>query len=64
MFDVVYFDKDSHYKVIASSLSRQEAAEVARAESQRRGCGRMFLSGSASVPHRSSVLVIRTGPDA
>lgn len=62
MYDVLYLDKDHHCKVVASGLDREAAADVARAEAKRRHVGRMFLSGSASMPRTNAVVIIRSGP--
>jgi hypothetical protein len=62
MYDVLYMDRGSHCKVVATGLGKEPAAELARAEAQRRRASRMFLAGSASIPRRNAVLVIRSGP--
>jgi hypothetical protein len=62
MYDVLYMDRSSHCKVVATGLGRGSAAEVARAEAQRRRASRMFLAGSAFIPRTNAVLVIRSGP--
>jgi hypothetical protein len=46
MYDVLYMDRSKGEKIVASGLARQDACDVARAEAQRRGVGRMFLAGS------------------
>jgi hypothetical protein len=61
MYDVLYFDPAQHYSVLASGLTRESAAEVARAEARSRHVGRMFLAGSAAVPRSHAVLIVRTG---
>lgn len=62
MYDVLYMEQPSHPRVVATGLARERAAQLARHEAQRRGCSRMFLAGSASVPRRHAVIVIRSGP--
>jgi hypothetical protein len=62
MYDVIYLDTNSRARVLAKGLSRESAAEVARAEARRRHTGRMFLAGSESVPRSHAVVVIRSGP--
>jgi hypothetical protein len=46
MYDVLYMDRSKGERIVASGLARQDACDVARAEAQRRGVGRMFLAGS------------------
>jgi hypothetical protein len=46
VYDVLYMDRSKGKKIVASGLARQDACDVAKAEAQRRGVGRMFLAGS------------------
>ena len=46
MYDVLFLDHSHGQKLLASGLDRDDACHVARAESERRGVGRMFLAGS------------------
>jgi hypothetical protein len=46
VYDVLYMDRSKGEKIVASGLARQDACDVAKAEAQRRGVGRMFLAGS------------------
>jgi hypothetical protein len=46
MYDVLYMDRSKGERIVASGLARQDACDVAKAEAQRRGVGRMFLAGS------------------
>jgi hypothetical protein len=62
MYDVLYLDQLSNWKLLASGLNKESAAEVARVEARRRHVGRMFLTGSASMPRSHAVVVIRSGP--
>ena len=46
MYDVLFLDRAHGEKVLAKGLAHDDACALARAESQRRGVGRMFLAGS------------------
>lgn len=46
VYDVLYMDRSHREKVVARGLAREDACDVAKAEAQRRGVGRMFLAGS------------------
>jgi hypothetical protein len=46
VYDVLYMDRSKGERIVASGLARQDACDVAKAEAQRRGVGRMFLAGS------------------
>jgi hypothetical protein len=61
MYDVVYVDRKSRRRIVATGLSRDSAAGVARAEARRLGAGRMFLAGSESTTPTNSVVIIRSG---
>jgi hypothetical protein len=60
MYDVVYVDRRSRRRVVATGLSRDSAAGVARQEARRLGAGRMFLAGSESEPPSHAVVIIRS----
>jgi hypothetical protein len=62
VYDILYFDHASHCRVVASGLSHDAAVERARSEARRLRAARMFLKGSASVPRRNAVVIIRSGP--
>ena len=46
MYDVLFLDRANAEKVLGRGLAHDDACALARAESQRRGIGRMFLAGS------------------
>jgi hypothetical protein len=62
VYDVLFLDRMHGEKVLASGLAREDACQVARAESQRRGVGRMFLAGSELDPCRDLVLIVESRP--
>ena len=62
MYDVLYMDRASQCKVVATGLGKEPAAAIAREEALRRRASRMFLAGSASIPRTNAILVIRSGP--
>jgi hypothetical protein len=57
MYDVVYFDRTHHERVLASRLERDSAVTLARAEARRLRAGRMFLAGSEEAPGDVVVIV-------
>jgi hypothetical protein len=46
VYDVLFLDRTHAEKILARGLAHEDACALARAESQRRGVGRMFLAGS------------------
>jgi hypothetical protein len=46
VYDVLFLDRQHGEKVLACGLEHDDACDVARTESERRGIGRMFLAGS------------------
>jgi len=46
VYDVLFIDRAHGEKVLARGLAHDDACQLARTESQRRGVGRMFLAGS------------------
>ena len=60
MYDVLFMDRVQGEKLLASGLGRDDACQVARAESQRRGVGRMFLAGSELGPTRDVVVIVES----
>ncbi len=58
MYDVLYLDRTHGEKVLAKDLDHDRACAVARAESQRRGVGRMFLAGSEPSPVGEMIVII------
>jgi hypothetical protein len=61
VYDVVCMDGHSRREVLATGLSRESAAGIARAEARRRHAGRMFLAGSESTTPTNAVVIIRSG---
>ena len=57
MYDVLFLDRTHGEKLLATGLDHDDACQVARIESQRRGVGRMFLAGS-EVSGRGEMVVI------
>jgi hypothetical protein len=58
MYDVLFLDRSHGQKVLASGLDHDAACELARAESQRRGVGRMFLAGSELNPVGEMIVIV------
>jgi hypothetical protein len=58
VYDVLYLDRSKGQKIVASGLARQDACDVAKAEAQRRGVGRMFLAGSELGRSDELVLIV------
>ena len=46
MYDVLFLNHVHGEQLVARGLARDDACRIARAESERRGVGRMFLAGS------------------
>ena len=60
MYDVLFLDRTHGEKVLASGLDHDHACEFARAESQRRGIGRMFLAGSEPGPVGEMIVIVES----
>ena len=60
MFDVLFLDRVHGEKVLARGLDHDAACELARAESQRRGVGRMFLAGSELGPTGEMIVIVES----
>ena len=58
MYDVLFLDRRHGEKVLASGLDRDDACQVARSESERRGIGRMFLAGSELGPTGDVIVIV------
>jgi hypothetical protein len=58
MYDVVYLDSKGSRQMVAASLDRDAAAELARCEARRRHAGRMFLAGSEPPCRGGLVLIV------
>jgi len=50
--------------VLARGLAHDDACRLARAESQRRGVGRMFLAGSELGPTGEVIVIVESAPRA
>jgi hypothetical protein len=60
VYDVLFLDRAHGEQVLASGLDHDDACAVARAESRRRGVGRMFLAGSELSPGRDMILIVES----
>jgi hypothetical protein len=64
VYDVLFLDRVRGEKLIASGLSHDDACQLARAESQRRGVGRMFLAGSELGPTGDMIVIVESAAHA
>jgi hypothetical protein len=64
VYDVLFLDRTHGEKVLASGLDHDSACDLARAESHRRGVGRMFLAGSELGPIGEVVLIVESAQHA
>ena len=64
MYDVLFLDHSHGEQLLASGLDHDDACHVARAESERRGVGRMFLAGSEVGGRRDVVLIVESAARA
>ena len=60
MYDVLFLDRTHGEKVLARGLDHDQACQVARAESERRGIGRMFLAGSELGPVGEVIVIVES----
>lgn len=60
MYDVLFLDRTHGEKVLARGLAHDDACALARAESRRRGVGRMFLAGSELGPTGEVILIVES----
>jgi hypothetical protein len=60
VYDVLFMDRTHGEKVLARGLDHDAACELARAESHRRGVGRMFLAGSELGPIGEVILIVES----
>ena len=60
MYDVLFLDGARSEKLLASGLDHDDACDFARAESQRRGVGRMFLAGSELSPVGDMIVIVES----
>ena len=65
MYDVLFLDHAHGEQVLARGLARDDACgRIARAESERRGVGRMFLAGSELGPMGDVIVIVESAPSA
>jgi hypothetical protein len=64
VYDVLFMDHAHGEKVLASGLGRDDACELARVESRRRGVGRMFLAGSELSPASDVIVIVESAARA
>jgi hypothetical protein len=64
VYDVLYLDSTRGEKVLAKGLAHDDACAFARAESQRRGVGRMFLAGSEIATTGDVVVIVESARSA
>jgi len=64
VYDVLFLDRSHGEKLLASGLDHDDACHLARAESERRGVGRMFLAGSEIGERRNVVLIVESAARA
>jgi hypothetical protein len=60
LYDVLFLDRTHGETVLARGLDHDDACEFARAESQRRGVGRMFLAGSELGPTGEMIVIVES----
>jgi hypothetical protein len=60
VYDVLFLDRAHGEKVLASGLDHDDACNVARTESERRGIGRMFLAGSELSPVGEMIVIVES----
>ena len=64
MYDVLFLDRTHGERVLARGLAHDDACQIARAESQRRGVGRMFLAGSELGPTGEVIVIVESAQHA
>jgi hypothetical protein len=60
VYDVLFLDRMHGQRVLASGLDHDNACDFARAESRRRGIGRMFLAGSELGPVGEMIVIVES----
>jgi hypothetical protein len=60
VYDVLFLDRRHGEKVLARGLAHDDACRLARAESERRGVGRMFLAGSELGPIGEVIVIVES----
>jgi hypothetical protein len=64
VYDVVFLDRAHGEKVLGRGLAHDDACRLARAESQRRGVGRMFLAGSEVTATGDLIVIVESAQHA
>jgi hypothetical protein len=64
VYDVLFLDRTHGQKVLGTALARDEACRLARAESERRRIGRMFLAGSELAATSDLIVIVESAPRA
>jgi hypothetical protein len=64
VYDVLFLDRMHGEQVLARGLAHDDACQLARAESQRRGIGRMFLAGSELGPTGEVIVIVESAKTA
>jgi hypothetical protein len=64
VYDVLFLDRMHGEKVLARGLAHDDACRLARAESQRRRIGRMFLAGSELGPTGEVIVIVESAQRA
>ncbi len=60
LYDVLFLNRSHGEKVLARGLDHDDACQVARTESERRGVGRMFLAGSELGPTGEMIVIVES----
>jgi hypothetical protein len=64
VYDVLFLNRTHGEKVLARGLAHEDACRLARAESQRRGVGRMFLAGSEIATTGELIVIVESAQHA
>ena len=64
MYDVLFLDRTHGERVLARGLAHDDACRIARAESQRRVVGRMFLAGSEITTAAEVIVIVESAQHA
>jgi hypothetical protein len=64
VYDVLFLDRAHAEKVLGRGLAHDDACALARAESHRRGVGRMFLAGSELQTTGEVVVIVESAQRA
>jgi hypothetical protein len=60
VYDVLFLDRRHGEQILASGLDHDDACNVARTESRKRGVGRMFLAGSEIGPTGDMIVIVES----